>query len=516
MSAGQKRLTLAAMIFAVAMTFIDQTIVAIAIPELQKDIDLSSTGVQWIINGYLLSLAALFAFGGRLADMYGHRTMVVIGVVMFAGASGLCGATPTGDIGEAWIIVFRVIQGAGAALMFPAALAIVLSVFGIEERGKALAAFFGITGALTAVGPLAGGYLTEISWRAIFWVNIPVALIALFLTAKAKPANEKHPAPIDYRGLVLIAFGMGLAVLGLQQASNWGWTSAATIASIAAGLVLIGLFVRHSLRDSAPLIRVRFFQSRAFTVDNIVLFLLMMVFVPICFFASTYAQISLAQSASEAGLFLLVFFGGFGIASQWGGAMLDKVGARPAMVLGGAVGAVGLFLWARAIPDLEFGTQWYWLAMAGAGAGLVLSPAATDAMNRVPGSAYGEVTGITQTIRNFGSSLGLAVMGSLLITQNRENIESSLSGFGVPTEKADAIAASLSESGGGSAAGDFGQHAGQRVEEVFRAVQFDYADATQTVVYVMAGIMAAVFLVSLARMPSGKVAPDAPPEVTGD
>jgi EmrB/QacA subfamily drug resistance transporter len=504
------------MIFAVAMTFIDQTIVAIAIPELQKDLDMSSTGVQWIINGYLLALAALFAFGGKLADIYGHKTMVTIGVVVFATASGLCGATPTGDIGEAWIIFFRIVQGAGAAIMFPAALAIVLSAFELGERGKAMAAFFGITGALTAIGPLAGGFLTEITWRAIFWVNIPVAIIALILTARANPANEKRPTPIDYRGLVLVAFGMGLAVLGLQQASNWGWESVATIGTIVAGFILIALFVRHSLSASNPLIRVRFFASRAFRVDNVVLFLLMMVFVPICFFASTYAQISLGDSASEAGLFLLVFFGGFGLASQVGGNILDKVGARPAMIAGGVIGAVGFYLWAGQLPDRNFDDQWYWLAMGGVGCGLLLSPAATDAMNRVPGAAYGEVTGITQTIRNFGSALGLAILGSLLITENRSNIESSLSGFGIPTGKADTIAASLSESGGGSASGEFTQRAGERFQEVFHAVQIDYAEATQTVAYVMAGIMVVVFLVSLTRMPGGKVDPDAPPEVTGD
>ena len=132
---GNKRLVLVAMIFAVAMTFIDQTIVAIAVPELQKDLSLSSTGVQWVVNGYLLALSAMFAFGGRLADIAGHRRMVVIGVVGFAVASGLCGATPSGDLAEAWIIFWRVVQGAAAALMFPAALAIVVASFPVSERG---------------------------------------------------------------------------------------------------------------------------------------------------------------------------------------------------------------------------------------------------------------------------------------------------------------------------------------------------------------------------------------------
>jgi MFS family permease len=193
-SDGGRRLVLVAMIFAVAMTFIDQTIVAIAVPELQKDLGLSETGVQWVINAYLLSLSALFAFGGRLGDMLGHRRMVVVGVVVFASASARCGATPDGDLAEAWIIVFRLIQGAGAALMFPAALAIVVASFPVDDRGKALAIFFAVTGGLTAIGPLAGGYLVEIDWRAIFWVNVPVAVIALVLTAIAKPEDERHPA----------------------------------------------------------------------------------------------------------------------------------------------------------------------------------------------------------------------------------------------------------------------------------------------------------------------------------
>src|SRR6188472_611170 len=177
--AQNSKLILAAMIFAVAMTFIDQTIVAIAIPTIQDDLSLSATGVQWIINGYLLSLSALFAFGGRLADIAGHRRMVVLGVIVFAVSSALCGATPTGSADETWLIVFRVIQGAGAAIMFPAALAIVLNAFPVSERGKYLAIFFAIAGGLTSVGPLVGGYLVEWDWRAIFWVNVPVAIIAL-------------------------------------------------------------------------------------------------------------------------------------------------------------------------------------------------------------------------------------------------------------------------------------------------------------------------------------------------
>src|SRR6202044_199002 len=168
-AAGQNRnLVLAAMIFAVAMTFIDQTIVSIAVPNIQRELGLSSTGVQWMVNGYLLSLAALFALGGRLSDIFGHRRMCVVGVIIFAVASALCGLTPKGGAAEAWIVTFRVVQGAGGALMFPAALAIVVRTFPFQDRGKALAIFFGIAGGLTAIGPILGGYLTQWTWRGLF------------------------------------------------------------------------------------------------------------------------------------------------------------------------------------------------------------------------------------------------------------------------------------------------------------------------------------------------------------
>jgi EmrB/QacA subfamily drug resistance transporter len=503
-SSQNSKLILAAMIFAVSMTFIDQTIVAIAIPTIQKDLSLSTTGVQWIVNGYLLALSALFAFGGRLADIAGHRRMVVTGVVVFATASALCGATPTGSFDEAWLILFRVIQGAGAAIMFPAALAIVLNAFPVKERGRAMAIFFAIAGGLTSVGPLAGGFLVEWSWRAIFWVNIPVAIVALILIWRSKPADEKHPAPLDYRGALLITAGMGLAVLGLQQSTVWHWDSPATWGTILAGIALLAAFVRYELRTANPLLRLSVFRDRAFAIDNAVLFFLMIPFVPLFFFASMYAQISLGESASETGLYLLIFFAGFATASQWGGKILDRVGARPSVVAGCAVAAVGFFLWGRSLTELSVSDQWYYIVIAGAGVGLVLSPANTDALNRVSKDRYGEATGITQTVRNFGSSLGLAVLGSILIAQNRSNLESSLGNKGVPKEQADQVANCISQ-GAESACHSVAHQAGSKAGELFSTVPHDFALASRTVFYGMAIAMAIAFVVSLVGMPAGKV-----------
>jgi len=505
-----KNLVLAAMVFAVAMTFIDQTIVVIAIPSLQKDLSISAAGSQWIVNGYLLSLSALFAFGGKLGDVLGRRNMVVVGVIGFALASACCGFTPTGSIAEAWIITFRVIQGAAAALMFPAAVAIVVASFPIRERGKAMAIFFGITGGLTAIGPLAGGYLTQWTWRAIFWINIPVAIIALILIWQSQPDNQKHPAKLDYRGAVLITGAMGLTVLGFEQSSVWGWGSVSTWACIVVGLLLMVAFVGWELRTPEPLLRLHIFRDRGFSVETIVLGLMSVVFVPYFFFASVYAQLSLGESPTNAGLYLLYFFLGFVIASQIGGRVLDARGARPAVVFGSALAAVGFYLLAGKLTHLSLGAQWVYIMIAGAGVGLILSPASTDAVNRAPSTSYSEVTGITQTARNFGASFGLAVLGAVLISQNKTNITAALTKHGVPKTAAQKLAASFGSSSTGSSAGS------HQPAALVHDVQAAFALSTQTVFYIMAGVMAATFLVAILWLPRGRVQAPAESEVPAD
>ncbi|MDQ0964129.1 cyanate permease [Streptomyces sp. B4I13] len=243
---------LAAMMSAVAMTFIDRTIVAIATPDIVDELGLSASGMQWVVNAYLLALAAFFALGGRLADLFGPRRIVVIGTLVFVISSILCGCVPRGDFALTWLVVFRSTQGLGAALLFPAALAVVVAVFPVERRGRALALFFGVTGALTALGPLLGGWLTDWTWRAIFWVNVPVAVVALILTALAHVSGRRRDERLDVPGAVLIALGMGASVLGFQQASAWGWDSALTWVCVAGGLAVLWLFCRYDRERRGP------------------------------------------------------------------------------------------------------------------------------------------------------------------------------------------------------------------------------------------------------------------------
>jgi EmrB/QacA subfamily drug resistance transporter len=494
-----KNLVLAAMVFAVAMTFIDQTIVAIAIPKVQSELSLSATGSQWVINGYLLALSALFAFGGKLGDVLGRRRMVIVGVIGFAVASACCGLTPKGSIAEPWIIVFRVLQGATAALMFPAAVAIVVASFPLRERGKAMALFFGISGGLTAIGPIAGGFLTQWTWRSIFWINVPVAIIALILIRISQPDDERRPAKIDYRGTVLVTGAMGLIVLGFEQSGAWGWGSITTWASIIVGLALMVAFIAWELRTPEPLLRLQIFANRGFAGETAVLGLMSIVFVPFFFFASVYAQVSLAKSASHAGEYLLYFFIGFVVMAQVGGRILDRRGAKPAVVGGAALGAVGFYLLAGKLTDLSLSAQTWDVILSGGGLGLMLGVASTDAVNRAPATRYSEVTGITQTARNFGASLGLAVLGAILISENKTNVTNALTNAGVPRTAAQRVASSF---GGSAGAGH--TSAGQP-HQLVHAVQLAFAHSTQTVFYVMAGVMAFTFLVAVRWLPRGRV-----------
>jgi predicted MFS family arabinose efflux permease len=280
-------------------------------------------------------------------------------------------------------------------------------------------------------------------------------------------------------------------VFGFQESAIWGWGNPATGACIAAGAVILVVFHRTEMRTPSPLMQVSIFRIRAFLVENIVLAISMLVFIPVFFFASEYAQIALGKTPSEAGLYILYFFIGFVIAAQIGGRMLDRRGARPPVVLGCALSAVGFYLWAGKVTGLDFGSQQVDIILAGAGMGLMLGPANTDAVNRASRLSYGEATGITQTVRNYSASLGLAILGTILVSQTRSRITSSLIARGVSSVRAHAIAAHVAQSRSGSTAA------------IPHYVRLDFAYATRSVLYVMAAVMAAAAVVALVGLQRG-------------
>jgi len=257
--------------------------------------------------------------------------------------------------------------------------------------------------------------------------------------------------------------------------------------------VLLVAFYFVQLRTPSPLIQMSIFRIRPFLVENIVLGVAMLVFVPVFFFASEYAQIALGKTSQQAGLFLLYFFIGFVIAAQIGGRMLDRRGAKLPVALGCALAAVGFWLWAGKVTELSFGSQVWYIIMAGAGMGFMLGPASTDAVNRASRLSYGEATGITQTVRNYAASMGLAILGTILVSQMRSRITTSLISLGVPSGRAATEASSLSQSQGG--------HGG--IASIPQFIRLDFAYSTRTVLEVMAGIMAVAAVVAVIGLRAG-------------
>jgi hypothetical protein len=304
---------------------------------------------------------------------------------------------------------------------------------------------------------------------------------------------------------VLITGAMALVVLGLQQSSTWGWGSIATWATIIIGLGLGVAFVLWERRTPEPLLRLGIFADRGFTVDTAALGLMSVVFVPFFFFASIYAQVALGESSSNAGEYLLYWFIGFVVAAQIGGRMLDRGGVRRPLVIGSALAAIGFYLLAGQLVHLSLGKQTLNIIFAGVGLGMMLGPASTDAVNRAPSGTYSEVTGITQTARNFGASLGLAVLGSILITRTVHNVTPVLTRAGVPAHVAHSIASAI---GSGSPASGSTFHASPAL---VHQVQLAFAHSTQTVFYIMTGVFVATFLVVVRWLPRGR-----PERVTGD
>ena len=493
---------------AMAMVMIDFTIVSISVTTIQADLGISSTAAQWTVTAYALATAAFVALGGRLGDTIGHKRIVTIGIVVFAASSLMCGLVPDGNAttAEAWLIVFRCLQGIGGALLIPSATVLVLNAFPPEERGKGISVFFIVAGLFTALGPIAGSYLTEYwTWRAIFWINVPVALISLFELRRTRLVDEPTPAPLDVRGAILIVAGMALAVLGIQQSTVWGWGSPATIVSIVAGVVLLAAFWQVEKRTEHPLIDVRkLAANRVFAIDNAIMFLFFTVWLAIFLFGSMYFQISAGQEPSQAGFSILTVFYTFFVGSRIGGAMMDKQGPKIPVALGLLVTAVGLALWAHQATELEHLNVLWGQLVTGAGLGLVMSAANTDALNRVGIAERGEASGVIQTVRNFGSAVGVALLGTIILQiQQGKTADALETQANVPADQAQEIAHSIL-AGTHSGEGGLGSGGGKIGEVIGQTLALDFAEAFQVALYVGAGILVVAFLVAVTRLPAGR------------
>jgi EmrB/QacA subfamily drug resistance transporter len=405
--------TLVAVCVATFMLLLDVTIVNVALPDIERSLGSSFTDLQWVVDAYALTLAALLLTGGSLADLFGRRLIFVIGLGIFTLASLACGLAGTPD----HLSFARAAQGIGGAFMFATSLALLASTFGGRDRGTAFGVWGAVTGASVAVGPLAGGVLTEaFGWESIFFVNVPIGIAAIAL-AVAKVDESRAPAEgrpkLDWPGVTTFSAALFLLIFALIRGNDEGWTSSVIVAMLGAAVVLLVAFVLVERGRRSPMLDLRLFRNRSFVGASVAAFVLSAAMFAMFLYLTLYVQNILGYSALEAGLrFLPITILSFAVAPV-SGKLAERVGIR--YFLGGGLALVGIGL--LFMGGLDARDDWTALLggflAAGAGIGLVNPALATAAVGVVEPQRAGMASGINSTFRQVGIATGIAGLGAI-------------------------------------------------------------------------------------------------------
>jgi EmrB/QacA subfamily drug resistance transporter len=396
---------------ALFMTTLDNLVVTTALPVIRHDLHASLQGLEWTVNAYTLTFAVLLLTGAALGDRFGRRRLFVIGLAIFTGASALAGLA--GSANE--LIAARAIQGLGGAIVLPLTLTILSAAVPPERRGLALGAWGGIGGLAIALGPLVGGAIVQgISWQWIFWLNVPFGLILIPLALTRLKETHGSNDRLDLPGLGLSAAGLFAIVWGLVRGNEAGWASTEIVASIAAGVIVLALFVLWELRTEAPMLPMRFFRNRTFTAANIAsLFMFFGMFGSI-FLLAQYFQTVQGSSPLESGLRILPWTAMPIFIAPIAGLLSDKIGGRPIMVAGLALQGAGL-AWIAAIltTTLPYTSIVIPFALSGIGMAMYFAPVANVVLSSVKPEEEGQASGANNAIRELGGVFGVAVMASI-------------------------------------------------------------------------------------------------------
>jgi EmrB/QacA subfamily drug resistance transporter len=437
--------TLGAMSFALFMVMLDNTAVNVALPSIQEDFGASLSALEWTVNAYTLTFAVLLVTGGRLGDIFGRRRMFLFGVVVFALASATIGFAPS----EGWLVASRAVQGVGAAFMMPGTLSIISNAFPPEERGKAIGTWAGVSAIALAVGPLLGGWLTEdVSWRAIFFINLPVAIGAVIVTlfAAHESRDETVGRTVDLPGIAGITVSLTALVFALVEGNSWGWGSPKIIGLLALSVVALAAFVVVEKRAVAPVVDFDALRSRQFLGANIVAFMVSFGMLAMFFFLALYMQNILGFSPLEAGVRFLPATVVIIFAGPIAGRLADRFGPRPLMTAGMLITAVSLFWQSRIGVDTSYGFLAPAFVLMGLGMGLVMSPMSMAAMNAVDRTKAGVASGTLSMFRMVGGTFGVAALGALVSSVGRHALERSLPA--VPEGARERLAEGLGSGGG--------------------------------------------------------------------
>ncbi len=417
--------TLGAMCFALFMIMLDNTVVNVALPSIQRDLHASLQALEWTINAYTLTFAVLMVTGGRLGDIFGRRKLFLFGVAVFGASSLAIGLAPN----DAVLVAFRAVQGIGAAFMMPATLSIITQAFPAEQRGTAIGTWAGVSALALAIGPVVGGLLVEdVSWRAIFFINPPIAAgaVAVTLFAARESRDETAGRGVDVAGIAALTIGLTALVLALVEGNSWHWGSARIVGLFVVAVVALAAFIVIELRVRAPMLDLGFFRSRTSAGANVVAFLITFAMFAQFFFLTLYMQNVLHYSPLQTGVRFLPATVVIIFITPLAGRLTDRVGPRPLMVLGLLIVGSALLIQSRLTIDTGYGLLLPGFILMGLGIGLVMSPMSTAAMNAVDRTKSGAASGVVSMSRMVGGSVGLAVMGALVATIGRAKLDSSL------------------------------------------------------------------------------------------
>jgi len=440
-SENRKWWTLGAVSFGLFMIMLDNTVVNVALPSIQRDLGVDLSELEWIVTGYALTFAALMLTGGKFADRYGRRRIFIGGLVVFTLASLACGMATTGSV----LIGARVVQGAGAALMNPATLSIIAATFPPRERGTAIGIWAGVSAMALAIGPLVGGLLTEhIDWSWIFFVNVPVGVLAivaslLFIDESRDTSREQR---LDVPGLLASGIGLFALTYGLIEANSYGWTSARILTAFAVGIVGLVSFVVLERRQRLPMVDLTLFRNRTFVGANVVVLLVFLAMFGVFFFLSLYMQNILGYSAVRAGAAFLPMTLLIMVVAPAAGRLSDRFGSRWLMTGGMLLLSVQLLYFSRLGPDAGFWNLLPGMLLGGVGMASTMTPTAAAAVRAVPVDKAGVGSAVLNSFRQVGGSMGIAVMGAIVAhaAGGRRTVDAFMDGFSTALVVAGCIA----------------------------------------------------------------------------
>jgi len=410
---NRKWWTLAAVAFGLFMIMLDNTVVNVALPSIERDLHVSISSLEWIVTAYALTFAALLITGGKLGDLFGRRRIFVVGIAIFTLSSLACGLAPSAG----FLIGARAVQGVGAALMNPASLSIITATFPPRERGQAIGIWAGVSAMALAIGPLVGGLIVDnINWNWIFFINVPVGVVGIIVSQLVikESRDTSHEQSVDIPGLALSGAGLFALSYALIEGNKHGWTSPEILGLFAAAVALLVAFVLVEHFQRLPMLDLSLFKIGSFTGANLVAMLVSLGMFGVFFFVSLYIQNILGWTPTQAGASFLPMTILIILVAPAAGKASDRIGSRWLMAAGMTLVGISLLLYQRVGVGSTFWTLLPSMLLGGVGMALTMSPMTAAAMGSVPVDKAGVGSGVLNSFRQLGGSLGIALMGAIL------------------------------------------------------------------------------------------------------